>query len=102
MLKLTKQVYCKRLLVLREKGIRLIDFMGRKLIINRITAIIFPIILFCLGHPVWDAAGFMLLGFLAGAVVIDIRYAKISIKSWTFLKEFIDWDKVERAAEEEG
>lgn len=99
MFKVTEKVLCKKLLVQRENGIRLMTYLGPKWIISKVILIIFTIILLLQNEPILRTATLLGAGYLTGMITANIRTFIVMKIAWPLHKELIDWQKVEQAGE---
>jgi hypothetical protein len=99
MFKVTNEILCKKLLVQREEGIRLMTYLGSKYIISKVVLIIFTIILFLQNEPVLRTAALVGTGYFIGMITANIRTFIVMKIAWPLHKELIDWKKVEQAGD---
>jgi hypothetical protein len=97
MFKVTKEILYRKLLMNREKGVRLMTYLGPKWFIGKVALIIFTIILLLQNNPILRATALVGAGYLVGMIAANIRSFIIIKNAWPLQKEIIDWIKVERA-----
>jgi hypothetical protein len=87
--------YCELLMKSRNNGIQLSSYMGFRWFFLKVVIIIFALSFLLMKNYVIRIYGAVMLGYLLGVVVADVRrYIVLKIR-WEIQKEFIDWNKVE-------
>ena len=92
-------MYCVKLKHYRDKGVRISNFFGKHWFISRLLGVLASVYFMYLNDQVLNILGYLFIGFIGGAIAIDIRTVIKTQKYWPLQKEIIDWDKVEKLAE---
>lgn len=97
-----EQKLLKRYLALKERPAKLREIVRPHFVLNAILFVpmfIAALVIFYFG--VREAA-YIVLGMWLGMFVADIRHGKIFIKLWPQLKQYLDWDKIEKRMNEQN
>jgi lipoprotein signal peptidase len=87
--------HCVLLMKLKNDGMKLSTYMGRRWFVSKVMLVILASVLLFLEEKALRITGFIVLGYILGVIVANVRSYLVVKKKWELQKEFIDWDKVE-------
>jgi len=87
--------YYGLLLKFREEGIRFRSFMGRRWLAVKGLALVFSSALAWIADPIIRGSALIVLGFVSGTIAVDVRSYFSTRRFWPYLKEVLNWDKIE-------
>ncbi|MHC4624877.1 MAG: hypothetical protein ACYS4W_13350 [Planctomycetota bacterium] len=94
------KTHCGLLMKFKNDGIQLSTYMGmRWFVLKGILAIAALVMLFRAGEAS-RIAGSVVLGYLLGVVLANVRSYLVAKKKWQFQRELIDWNKVQEYLED--
>ena len=86
--------HCGLLMKFKNDGMKLSTYMGRRWFVSKVMLIILALVLLFLPGKTFRIASFMLLGYILGVIVADLRSYFMVKKKWKLQEELIDWEKV--------
>ncbi|HWD18243.1 MAG TPA: hypothetical protein VHB20_03110 [Verrucomicrobiae bacterium] len=99
MKKASETIMAKRLLITRTHGFMIRPFFRLRARDYAFYSVPFAIILFLLAvGGFWFALG-LVIAFLMGMLFVYIRWLQGMRRSWPFLSEVMNWEKIERISE---
>lgn len=87
--------YCGLLMKFKNDGMKPSTFMGKRWYVSKVILVILALVLLFLEEKALRIAGFIVLGYILGVIVANVRSYLVVKKKWELQKELIDWDKVE-------
>ena len=91
--------HCGLLTKFKNDGMKLSTYMGRRWFVSKVILIILALVLLFLTEKTFRMAGFIVLGYIIGVIVANLRTYFVVKKKWKLQKEFIDWEKVKEYLE---
>jgi len=86
--------HCGLLMKFKNDGMKLSTYMGRRWFVSKVMLIILALVLLFLTENTFRMAGFIVLGYIIGVIVANLRSYFVVKKKWKLQKELIDWEKV--------
>lgn len=88
------KTHCRLLMKFKNDGIRVSTYMGRRWFVSKGILVIVALMMLFHGEETSRMAGFIVLGYLLGVVVANVRSYLVVKKKWELQRELIDWNKV--------
>ncbi len=93
-----RKKHCQVLVDFRDHGVRFGQYVGVRWVASKVLVAAIALVMVFWDEQVVRCAGFLLLGYLVGALAVTCRTWIITAGIWQVQKEFIDWEKVEAEA----
>jgi len=90
--------HCGLLMKFKNDGMKISTYMGRRWFVLKVILIIATVLMLWTNKAATRIVGFILVGYLLGVIVANVRSYLVVKKKWELQKELIDWDKVEEIA----
>ncbi len=80
----------------KSYGVRFVTFMGTRWFVSKSILIIFALYLLSKDDTTVSAMGFIMIGYIIGAVSSNIKSFIATKKQFELTKEFVDWEKIQK------
>jgi hypothetical protein len=92
------KTHCGLLMKLKNDGMKFSTYMGRRWFFSKGMLVVLVLVLLFQAEETFRIAGFIVIGYLLGVIVANVRSYLVVKKKWELQRELIDWDKVEEIA----
>ncbi len=89
------KTHCGLLMKLKSDDMKLSTYMGRRWFLSKGMLVVLALVLVFQAGERFRMAGFVVIGYLLGVIVANVRGYVVAKKKWELQRELIDWDKVE-------